>query len=92
MISAARALGVNQTWSISDPTSAKNFTHFLAVSFIETKPDMFRDDTPAPISGLIPIFPPDLFYPLAIQSDSSLSMALAAPSALMIALLILILY
>ena len=92
MISAARARGVNQTWTSTDPSSTQNFTHYLAVSFIETKPDLFRDDTPAPTSGLIPVLPPDLFYPLTIQSDSSLSMALAAPSALIVALLMMTLY
>lgn len=91
MISAARARGINQTWTSTDPTIAQNFTHYLAVSFIEAKPDLFRDDTPAPTSGLIPELPPDLFYPLTIQSDSSLSMALAAPSALLVALLMTIL-
>jgi hypothetical protein len=92
MISAARALGISHTWTISDPSTPQNFTHYLAVSFIETKPDMFRDDTPAPTSGLIPILPPDLFYPLMIQSDSSLAIALAAPTALLIALLMITLY
>jgi hypothetical protein len=51
-------------------STSQAFYHTIDVSFSEFLPDLLiQDETPT--SGMLPKFPNDLFYPLAIQSSAS---------------------
>lgn len=76
-IVAAKKRGIFSTWSFptQSPTDTQVFTHTLSVSFIQVLPDQLENDM-ATTSGLLPKLPPDLFYPLTIQSDASFAFSL----------------
>jgi hypothetical protein len=80
---------VYKTWKYSaDSTTnlanSQLFSHFVDVKFVEVLPEALQNDMTT-TSGLFPKFPADLFYPLAVQSDTSESTTLQALFALIIA-------
>ncbi|TNV81215.1 hypothetical protein FGO68_gene9424 [Halteria grandinella] len=74
-IVSAKKTGIYETWKYSTDSTTnianqKLFNHFVKVNFVEVLPDELQNDMTT-TSGLFPKLPADLFYPLAIQSDSS---------------------